>query len=557
MTSISWLLAGASSGGGGGGGGGTGDINIAVGDDLVSEIAAAPAGSSIYLGPGLFRVGANFVPKNSQTLIGTPGATIIDGSVQKTSASFVSDGSGRYYIGHTFQPRDSLMRDSNFSVAENSSLPGTGATGATSKGATAFNSAWDRDQAWWDGVRMTPVVTLAAGDAATGNRYYIDRANNRLYVWNNPVGHIVEIDSTPYAINNPAATGVEIRGITFRRFASPLQRGAVSINNVAGWEFNDCTFVGNHAIGLYGSQVQDLWTHDCTFDSNGQLGMGIGTNSSGTTWANQLIEDNVFTANNQEDFYIGDWEAGGFKTTSKSGGMVRNNTFTDNRGLDMWVDFGSQWVFDGNSSSRAWGQAIRIEVASYCIVRNNTIDSSGINTGAHYKAAHQYPASQNAPADTCAISISESSYVEVTGNTVADPSLNGIVVNVRGRTNASASGSDHVHVFGNTVTQRQTPIYVDSTNTSTVGTMIAGGVNLVGAPQALSYYTTANSWTMPAVGPYASSGVPATRLVDVHANHYRVGDLTTTRRFAYGKGVYQTANSYAASNPTDATDVTT
>lgn len=526
-------------------------VTINPGDNVASIVNGLTSGQSAYFNAGTHRVAAALTPATNVTLKGpVDGSAILDGSVQKASASFTSDGSGRWYISHTFQGRDSIMRDGSFSVCELTSLAGTGATGGS--GASAFNSCWDRDQAWWDGARMTPVVTLAAGDIAPGNRFYIDRTNSRLYVWNNPVGHTVEIDSTPYLFNNASSSGVTVDGLTIRRFASPAQRGAASVTG-NNWTFKNATFRDNHAHGLYGANVSGWTVDNCQFLYNGQLGMGLGTTSSGTTFSNNLIKNSLFQGNNAEDFYIGDWEAGGFKSTAVSGGAVIGCQFIDNKGLDLWVDFGARWVFDGNYSDGAYGQAIRIEVGTNCIVRNNIITGSGTDIGDHYRASHS---NWNTPMDSCAISISEAQYVECYGNQILGKNLNGIVVNIRGR-----QDTQHVYVHDNFVDMQQAPVRT-GTSTNTTGTMIAAGMLMSGAPNAAStYFGVAEAWSMPSVGSYSGSGLTTTYRNEVSGNTYIVSDLSTTPRFVWlndaGTGTtYRTGATYTTKNPTDATAIT-
>lgn len=545
------LKGGAPVSGGSGGGGTTPTVTVNSGDDLATKINFAAEGARIQINAGTYRVTTAITPKTGQRIYGS-GAVVIDGSANKTS--WTSDGFGRWYSSHTFQTRDSIMRDGSYSVCELTSLAGTGASGGS--GASAHNSCWDRDQAWWDGARMKNMVSLGAGDLGSGNRFYIDRSNNRLYVWNNPAGHTVEVSATPHFVNGGGtANDVHINGVTIQKFASPAQKGAITLTNVSGWEIGGNVIQFNHAHGIFNANGSNIWVHHNMIYQNGQLGMGVGTTSGPTTYSGSLIEYNTFQENNQEDFYIGDWEAGGFKASSKSGGLVRYNTFKDNKGLDMWVDFGSNWVFDNNTSDGAFGQAIRLEVATNCIVKNNRITRSGVDIGAHYKASHTNWATVM---DTAAISISECQVVEVFGNTITDPNLNGIIVNIRGR-----KETDRVAVHSNYVEQKQAAIPTGAAGTSTVGTMIAAGINMSGAPSAASvYFDTALTWTMPNVGVTAGSGKTHTKKVVVSANTYDVGaDKTTAKRFVWknsgGTGTtYYSHDAYVALNTTDGKDAT-
>jgi hypothetical protein len=533
----------------------TADVYIQPGDNIASKLNALPAGDIAYIYPGQYRMDAAWVPKAGQTVLGSAGSAVIDGAQVVTG--WVSDGNGRWYVSRTFLPRDSKMHSATYSVCDTSAVDGT-------------NLCWDRDTFWVDGVRSKRVASLAAGDAATGDRYFTDRGTNRIYIWTNPGTRLHEIDVTPYFTQSASASGVTLDGITIQRFAPPVQRGMLDIAG-HNWTVKNCVIQNSHALGMFTSQVTGLTVQDTQFLYNGALGLGMGTASSGQTYSNNVIERCLFEGNNTEDFYIGDWEAGGFKTTAHSGGIVRNCTFRSNKGLDLWVDFGRRWLFENNTSDRAGAQAIRIECGQYCVVRGNTITNSMQNIGDHYRATHS---NWYTIYDTCSISISESSYVECYGNTVAGTgNTNGILILVRGRTTThptspgpSVEGTDHVWVHDNNITMTQAPVFATSAQNSTTGNGIAAGMGYLfttgrGMLAASGYFGVAETWTFPTIGPWTGSGLSASQRQQVSGNAYTLNNAGTTPRFAWvndaGTGIaYRTKNSYATKNPTDTTNVT-
>lgn len=523
---------------------------LTTASNVASVIGGMTSGQVAYCNPGVYRIPTNTVPVSNTTIIGaSEGGTVFDGSVVKST--WVADGSGRWYATHTFQTRDSLMRDGTRSVCELSAVSTiTNADGTTTANPNNFNTCWDRDQVWRDDARVLLVGSLAVGDAlGAGTHAFLDRTNGRIYTWADPSGHLMEIDSTPYWLNSAAANNVTLDGITFRRFASPIQRGALSITGT-GWNIRNCIFRDNHAVGLLLTDPFSSTVDSCQFLDNGALGMAV--NGSSTTPSGFVLSNSLFRGNNKEDFYIGDWEAGGFKTSSDSGGLVQNCQFFDNKGLDLWVDFGSRWVFDGNYLDGAYGQSIRIEVATNCIVRNNTITGSGYDIGGHYRTAHS---NWNTVMDTAAISISECQYVECYNNKVVGHNLNGIIVNIRGR-----QDTQHVFVHDNHVEQLQAPVRT-GVSTSTTGTMVAAGMNMSGAPNpASSYFNVAEVWSMPAVGAYSGSGISTTYRNEVSNNSYLISDNSTTFRFVWlndaGTGTtYRTGATYATKNTLDASAI--
>ena len=180
----------------------------------------------------------------------------------------------------------------------------------------------------------------------------------------------------------------------------------------------------------------------------------------------------------------------------------------------------------------------------------STIRGSGLNIGDHYRHTHT---NWSTCLDTCAISISESQWVECYDNDVAD-SLNGIVVNIRGRQN-----TNNVFVHDNKVKMTGAPVPTGAPGTSTFGTMIAAGAVMASAPNAASTYFAASNWTMP-----GGSGLQANCNVQVSSNSYEVSGLTDVARFAWlnnaGTGTsYFTASAYAASdkNPLDGGSIVT
>lgn len=328
------------------------------------------------------------------------------------------------------------------------------------------------------GVRYTRVPS--PGPAAAGT-WWFDPTNNSINVNSNLTGTLVEYAVTPgiyYGHNGGGGfPGASYTQITFEKWATPAEIGV--IHQADNHNFTDCKFQHNHGAGLVigaGTTVSGTTTAASLFDDNGQAGIE-GGNAGGATGS--TITNSTITNNNWAQFNPS-WDAGGIKMGDANNMVVTNNQIHDNGGPGIWADVNSgTWTITGNTIYNNVGAGIQYEV------------SSG-TSGAHTTITNNYVAGGGG--DQYAIYISNSSYVDITGNTVYGGSGNtgpfgGIVLENQSRPDATSSTVAHVAVNHNTIVQTSGNPYTGLVQYS--GTFFTASTNVLFDYN--TYYTPDNT----------------------------------------------------------------
>jgi Right handed beta helix region len=216
-----------------------------------------------------------------------------------------------------------------------------------------------------DDKPLDPVLNKE--DLDTPGRFYLDRANGRLYLSEDPAGHKVEATVASVAFES-AAPDVLIKNITIEKYASVAGRGAIQAKAAARWTVEDCELRLNSGEGIEvgtGSRVLG-----CNIHHNGQLGIsGAGSNI--------LIERNRIWANNTRGFDF-KWEAGGVKIVMSKDVTFRANIVYDNLGPGLWCDIGCREVlYENNLVERNSDSGIYHEISFSAVIRNNIVRHNG------------------------------------------------------------------------------------------------------------------------------------------------------------------------------------
>ena len=347
-----------------------------MGNDIQSVIKQYAAGTTFRIGAGVHRR-QGITPRTGDRFLGEPGAVlsgalVIDGFVQ----------SGSYWVlgGRTEQ------------VNVHGSC-GSGGAGC------AYNT-----DLFWDGRPLRQVLSLA--ELAPGN-WYFDYAADRVYLADNPSGHVLELSGNVWQAFSGSASNVTISGLTIQQYATPAQRGAIQGGSSSNWVVSNNLLQFNHGGGLrIGNGMQVLNNRVL---NNGQIGViGVAVNT--------LVQGNEIAWNNLLG-YAGGWEAGGTKFVKTQGLVVRDNHVHHNDGPGLWTDIDNQDVlYEDNLVEWNEGVGISHEISFRAVIRNNVVRNNGLGFDPWLWGGQ--------------IMVQNSAGAEVYGNTVTIPAEggNGLVI---------------------------------------------------------------------------------------------------------------------------------
>jgi hypothetical protein len=358
-------------------------VNISAGQDIPSIVAAAPAGTTFIIAAGTYRLTAAIIPKNGDTFVGqTPCAppatacsTILTGStVIGTQAKF--NGTNYEVTGQTQQ----------------------GAIAVPIDGEVLCDANWQGciypEDLFFDGVPYKHLNSATLPVIGAG-QWWFDYTNHIIYFHDNPTGHTVETSVLNNAFGG-SANYVTIQYLTLRGFADMYPVGTIAVNQGrnaptmgANWTVQYNEVLLNHGFGVrvnYNMHIVDNYLHN-----NGQTGIGggIGTTSATNTESMNsgiLIQNNLITYNDYAHFNP-DFGAGGIKTGSTSGIIIRGNTIQHNEGSAVHFDDNSQnELLDGNiitdnTDSDGVNQEIGYGTSAY---RNNIVLRNGAQVNEQY-----------------------------------------------------------------------------------------------------------------------------------------------------------------------------
>jgi parallel beta-helix repeat protein len=198
-----------------------------------------------------------------------------------------------------------------------------------------------RDMVYINGVSLRQVASKAE---VVPGKFYVDSANKKLYIGENPVGKTVEATAQQEAFSifhdsayNSYPSDTVIRGLGFAHYAEQaLIVGAPRIkleNNTFVWNgVKGLTFSGVSG-GVYGIST-DAKVQGNTFSYNGRKGL------EGDRVHRLLLEGNTISYNNVENFSK-TWDAAGAKLIRSDELILRNNLVNDNNATGMWIDISS------------------------------------------------------------------------------------------------------------------------------------------------------------------------------------------------------------------------
>jgi parallel beta-helix repeat protein len=224
------------------------------------------------------------------------------------------------------------------------------------------------DAVWVGGQEQTQVASRSAVKAGT---FYVDEAQDKLYLGSDPSGKKVEASTLAQAVSL-RAPGTTLRGLGFRRYADSVWQQGVITAYYPGMTLENLVVADSATagIGIFkpGSVVRDV-----TITGSGQLGMQAG-------YADGLVVDNVKIANSNDEHFNPAPSAGGFKVTVTRGITVKNSEIVGTDGNGFWtdqstygIDLLNNFVHDG----ARWG--IVLEISSTATVADNVISNNAFD----------------------------------------------------------------------------------------------------------------------------------------------------------------------------------
>ena len=314
---------------------------VVPGDDVQARINANPAGTTFCFAAGKYRFSSALTPKSNDIFDGG-GAAIFDGAKDISSL---------------------LVPSGSVWVA-------SGQTQSLSYGGVPCESAkplcQQADDVFFDGGPLIRVGSVAAVGAG---KFYFDQAADKIYIGNNPAGHVVEASVAAEAFHGmgTGTDGVIWRSLIVQHFGlHGIQcRGLLD-------KVDHSTIRWNHGDGL----------QDCPkvvyseLRANGKDGYVFG-GSIGNSQGPYLFDHNTVADNNYAGFDPG-WEAGGAKFMQMAHLTVTNNIVTGNDGVGLWTDWGNQFVtYDSNTIANNTSSGISHEASYDATISNNTLTANG------------------------------------------------------------------------------------------------------------------------------------------------------------------------------------
>ena len=396
-------------------------VAIAPGQNIQSVVNSHPAGTTFLLKAGVHR-NQTITPRTGDSFVGeTSGGTrltILSGA--RVLTGWISDGTRWYVSGQT-----------------------QGSTPTTS-GADACRPSHPRcsfaEDLFVDNVMKYHEDVLSEVGAG---EWFFDYAADRIYVGDNPAGHVVETSVTPQLFNPSGADSVTIQDLIVEKDASPTVSAAVNLGYSPGgaenWIVTGSEVRWNHGAGI-GQDTNTIARnnyvhHNCGF---GFVGAGTGVVVEG----NEIAYNNIMAGSTKTCGYESFWGAGGSKWVWTGNLIVRGNFSHHNDGPGLWTDINNIYtLYENNIIEDNVRGGIFHEISYDATIRNNTIRRNGTGKDFPWWTTG------------AGIEIVSSRNVEVYGNTLVD-NWQGItgLNDHRGSGNFGAYVITNMNVHDNTVT---------------------------------------------------------------------------------------------------------
>jgi len=216
-----------------------------------------------------------------------------------------------------------------------------------------------------DGIPMRRVLNL--GDLGSGS-FFFDEPNDRIYIMEDPSGHLFEAPVATVAIKAPGVSRATVAGATIQMF------GRHGIEADGRWilKRNVIRYVHSHGLRVFG-QVK-VRRNVIRYSGN----MGIFGQGDGLVFVgNELAYNNYLRFGKSETQM---WHAGAAKITQSTNTIVRNNHSHDNIGDGWWFDTDNSAVeVSGNVFEDNTRYGVLYEASHKAIFSRNLIRRNGTN----------------------------------------------------------------------------------------------------------------------------------------------------------------------------------
>ena len=321
-------------------------VQLGPGDDIQAAVDTYAEGTIFTLAAGVYRH-QQVTPRNNQVFIGQGAETILTGATTLTDWKR-RRGKLWYVAGQTQQGQ---------------------VHGECEGGWTRCNRPEDL---FVDGVAFQHVGST--GQLGPG-RWFFDYNADRIYIGEDPSGHLVETSVTRHAFLGDA-DNVTISNLVVEKYAVPAQHGAIDsrTSNIGShgstWTIDGVEGRLNHGGAVYltsGGRLINSYLHH-----NGQQAMSA-------TGSGLIVEDNEFSFNNTAHFRL-DWEGGASKFWRTTDLVFRSNHSHENYGTGVWVDYENEnTLIENNTVERNYREGIYVEVSLSATVRDNYVEGNGLD----------------------------------------------------------------------------------------------------------------------------------------------------------------------------------
>ncbi len=315
---------------------------------LNKALSSAPSGTTLVLRGGTYRVYNTKIPRRL-TLQPHPGEKVmLKGS--KIANNWQAD-------GNTWVTSWNILFEADYRRPKGSIV--------TKEDPMAAH----HDMVFVNGTGLKQVETK--GQVGAG-KFYVDYAQEKIYIGSNPGGKKVEISAAWWGLHTYKIEDkdITIRGLEFQHYAEcgiMIRSPRAVIEN--------CTFQYNAVAGVKAYTTENTKIRNNLFQYNGLHGAGI-------NMADYLIlENNIFSNNNAKKYNRNSWSAAGVKILLSPNSIVRNNLVIDNDANGIWLDDKSAGTFVINNEVRNNSRhGIHSEISHNTVLAGNLVTGCGKNS---------------------------------------------------------------------------------------------------------------------------------------------------------------------------------
>lgn len=359
-----------------------GTVEIRAGSSIQAAINANPINTTFYLRAGTYRLTTPLAVKTGNTFIGER-----DANTNSIRRAVISGGriltgwiplDGRWYVTGQTQQGDQGA--------------GIGDCAETTPGSGIITHprCFRPEDLFFDSTQQK-YHEDALADVGPGE-YFFDYAAQRIYVGDDPTGHVVETSVVPslFTATSSNVDYVTLRGLVIEKFASPTTSGTVNLcdgtNGSEYWIAEDNEIRYNHGAGIstypfLGCMARrNFLHHNCSYAF---VGSGENIVIEGNTWAyNNLVAQYTPAANTAVDESrvcgINDYNGAVFKFTFSINARIRDNVAYQNKGIAIWLDIqNTGGLIERNHVSWNHLEGIFYEISCNGVIRRNHVNNNG------------------------------------------------------------------------------------------------------------------------------------------------------------------------------------